>query len=345
MSMEFGLCFEGRLSEELRSSGAAVHDLGEVHASRPWTVWRARRRLAALLTRERFDAAICHMPWSLWALGPAVKSSQTSLAFWVHGTATGDHWTERWASRTRPQLAICNSHFTAHSLPNLFPSVPMDVLYCPVAAPPREAANCRAAVRHELGVEDDAVVVIQVSRLEPWKGHTLHLQALSLLRDNPTWRCWMVGGAQRKEEQAYLERLRALAAESGIAERVQFLGQRGDVARLLAAADIHCQPNTGPEPFGIAFIEALQNKLPVVTTAIGGAKEILDETCALLASPDDPAELALLLGQLIESPALRERLGRGGPARARRLCDPGTQINHLHDVLANMLQERARYVH
>jgi glycosyltransferase involved in cell wall biosynthesis len=49
---------------------------------------------------------------------------------------------------------------------------------------------------------------------------------------------------------------------------------RSDVARLLAAADIHCQPNIGPEPFGITFIEALYAGLPLVTTSIGGAIEM-----------------------------------------------------------------------
>ena len=61
-----------------------------------------------------------------------------------------------------------------------------------------------------------------------------------------------------------------------------------DVPRLLAAADIHCQPNISPEPFGIAFIEALAAGLPVVTSAIGGAIEIVDDTCGRLVPASDP---------------------------------------------------------
>ena len=71
---------------------------------------------------------------------------------------------------------------------------------------------------------------------------------------------------QRPHEQDYLNELKIQANNLDLCDRLQFLGQRSDVAQLLAAADIHCQLNTGVEPFGITFIEALYASLPVVTT-------------------------------------------------------------------------------
>jgi len=103
----------------------------------------------------------------------------------------------------------------------------------------------------------------------------------------------------------------------GIAGRVRFLGQWSDVSSLLRAADIFCQPNQMPEPFGIVFIEALLARLPVVTSAMGGASEIVDESCGLLVPRSDIDALAGALRQLIESAPLRAKLGSGGPARAR----------------------------
>ena len=73
-----------------------------------------------------------------------------------------------------------------------------------------------------------------------------------------------------------------MATELGISDRVRFAGQRDDVPGLLAAADVFCQPNTGPEPFGIAYVEALWSRLPVVATQFGGAQEIVDDSCGLL---------------------------------------------------------------
>ena len=68
-------------------------------------------------------------------------------------------------------------------------------------------------------------------------------------------------------------------------ERVAFLGARDDVPDLLAQADIFCQPNQSPEPFGIVFIEALQSGIPVVSSRLGGAAEIVDDTCGILIPP------------------------------------------------------------
>ena len=74
----------------------------------------------------------------------------------------------------------------------------------------------------------------------------------------------------------------SLVARKGLAERVRFLGERADVPDLLGAADIHCQPNSSPEPFGLAFVEALHAALPVVTSDAGGAREIVTPACGVL---------------------------------------------------------------
>jgi glycosyltransferase involved in cell wall biosynthesis len=119
----------------------------------------------------------------------------------------------------------------------------------------------------------------------------------------------------------------------GIADRVRFLGQRDDAARLMAAADVFCQPNQGPEPFGLVFVEALWSALPVIACATGGATEIVNESCGRLVEPGDAAGLAEALSALIESDSLRARLGRAGVERARMLCDPGPQMEKLQTLI------------
>ena len=119
-----------------------------------------------------------------------------------------------------------------------------------------------------------------------------------------------------------------------------FLGERRDVPALMRAADIHCQPNTAPEPFGLAFVEALDAGLPVVTTAIGGALEIVTPGCGVLVEPGNPAHLASALGALVADAAARHRLGSAGPARARALCDPTRQLEALAGILAGVRADR-----
>jgi glycosyltransferase involved in cell wall biosynthesis len=127
----------------------------------------------------------------------------------------------------------------------------------------------------------------------------------------------------------------------GIAERVRFLGQRADVADVLAAADIHCQPNTGPEPFGVAFVEALYAGLPVVTTSMGGALEIIDDNCGILVPPGEPHRLASSLFRLLRNAELRARLGQSGRVKAHDLCAPASQLTKMVRTLEQITRSEA----
>ena len=335
---EFALCFRGRLARELEEAGARVHDLGEVQFRRPWTVLRARRRLRGLLRgRGRPGAFVAHACWPHAAFGPVARAAGVPLAFWMHDAVDGRHWLERLAARTPPDLALANSRHTSATLPNLFPGARAEVLYCPVAAPAvADRPSARAEIRRELGADPGAAAIVQVSRLERWKGQGLLIDALARLRDRPGWVAWIVGGVQRPHEQAYLDELKAAAAAGGIGDRVRFLGQRSDVPRILAAADVLCQPNVGPEPFGITFIEALYAGLPVVSTRMGGAAEIVTDACGVLVPPGDPGALASALAALIADPAARARLGAAGPARAVELCDPAAVVGRLGTLLGSL---------
>ncbi|MCM2280114.1 MAG: glycosyltransferase [Oligoflexia bacterium] len=328
MEPRFALCFEGALSRGLRALGIEPVMLGVAKVSKPWTLWRGRRRLAEELRRERPDAVICHSAWAQALFGAAAREAGVRQLFWLHDAADGRHWLERWAALSPPDAAICNSRFTRETLPELFPRVPASVIYCPVSAPGRFD---REELRRSLGIAPSETVVIQASRLEEWKGHRYHLRTLGAIRELPGWVSLIVGGSQRPHEAEYLESLRALARELGIAQRVRFLGQRPDVPSLLAASDIHFQPNSGPEPFGIAFVEALYAGLPVLTTAMGGALEIVTPECGKLVAPGDFAGLEATLRELLSDPGLRARLGAAGPERARALCDPAAQLRRLRE--------------
>jgi glycosyltransferase involved in cell wall biosynthesis len=310
--------------------------LGTAQISRPWTVWRARRRLRQVLRLKQFQAVICHMSWAHALFASAVRAEGQKVAFWAHGFHTGRTWLELMARMTPPDVAIINSHFTERGVKKLFGNVPRKILYYPVALTQQKAVSeWRLAVRQELGVRDNTVVIIQVSRLEAWKGHLLQLEALSQLKDLPSWTYWIVGGPQKDDEKEYLSHLQATAARLGISNRVRFLGQRSDVQQLLAGSDVFCQPNASPEPFGIVFVEALSAGRPVVTTAMGGALEIIDESCGILTEPGNVAQLAASLGRLIASEELRRDLGLAGVSRAIELCNPASQMEKLRRTLSD----------
>jgi glycosyltransferase involved in cell wall biosynthesis len=345
MEPHFALCFEGRLGEELNDSGAHVYRLPGVRVSRPASVLRARRSLAALLLEENFDVVICHSAWTQAIFGKVVRSASLPLVFWSHAAHAGTHWLERWARRTPPDFVVCNSHYTARSLGTLYPRARAEVVYCPLELPDLSqyrTRESRASVRAELDTPTDAAVIIQVSRMEECKGHSLHLRALSLLLKSENWVCWIVGGGQRPREKAYEERLKEDADGLGLSGRLRFTGQRGDVPRLLAAADIYSQPNTSPESFGLTFVEAMHAGLPVVTTDIGGAREIVNDSCGVLVTPGSQGELAAQLRLLLDDRGLRGRMGQEGPVRARLLCDPHAQVGRLFGLLKSVVEVERR---
>jgi len=331
---EFALCFDARLAESLRAAGAPVHLLAPVRVSRPHTIRQARRRLTSLLASHAFDVCVVHAPWSHALFGATVHRAGVPLVFWAHDVWNGQHWTERWARRTQPDAIVANSAFTLGTLGNVHRGVARSVVHAPLDVRPVTLdTHQRAVIRAELSTPGTATVVAQASRMEAWKGHATLLRALGTLRHDLQWVCWIIGGAQRPAELAYERSLRELATELGILDRVRFAGERHDVPRVLATADVYCQPNARPEPFGIVFIEALTAGIPVVTAAVGGAMEIVDDTCGRLVATGDGDAWQSTLSALIADEHARTRLGAAGPARAADLCDPARQIQRLHAAL------------
>lgn len=340
MDQEFAVCYEGRFAEELRSAGVHVELLPAARLSRPLRVIKAQNRLAELLARRRYDIAITHMPWAHSMFGATMASMNLPAVLWMHG-AWQNGILEFLASRRPVSLVVANSRHTAASLVGPLARVRVAVVSPPVERP--ELIDARFSVRDELSTPQDADVVVQASRLDRCKGHLVLLDALASLRELPRWVCWLVGGTQSPKEAEYFNEIVERAKRLGIRDRLRFLGQRRDVWRLLCAADIYCQPNVGPEGFGISFVEALYAGLPVVTSNVGGGAEIVDDTCGILADPREVLQVAEAIRDLLKRPARRKALARAAPHRARTLCDPGVQINRLYELLCGTLQYPKSY--
>lgn len=337
LDLSVALCFDdGRVARELRDSGAAVYGLGVTRLSRPWQVRQARARLRRLLESEAFDVCVTPSAWTHAIFGPVIHEQGLRLVAWAHDRWTATRWLDRLAMRTRPDLVIANSRYTAEGMQLAFPSIPVRVVHCALAAPP-ERLRTRTQIRAEFGTTDDTVVILQVGRLDPYKGHGLLIQALGRVTASVPWCCWIVGGADSRAQRKYLATLEGASADAGLRERIVFAGPRQDVNAVLAAVDIFCHPNIEPEPFGLVFVEALRAGLPVVGSASGGVLDIVTDDCGRVVEPGDADGLAEVLSDLIASKELRMRLGARGPARAAVLCDPDARVSDFARALASIL--------
>jgi glycosyltransferase involved in cell wall biosynthesis len=343
MEVEFALCFEGRLSQQLVSLGVKVHQLGAVKLRDLGSVLRARASLEQVIRQNEVDLVICHACWPQVIFGGTIKRMKKPSIFWCHDILTGTNLLERFAKFIRPDFVIANSVCTQQHVDRVYANIPDRVLYCPVS--PIQVENplsVRQQVRQELGTAVDTTVIVQVSRMERWKGHSLTLAALGEIKDLDNWEYWIVGGVQRESERDYFAALQQQVIELGLEERIRFLGERRDVPDVLTAADIFCQPNLNPEPFGIAFIEALYVGLPIVTVAIGGGGEIVTPDCGYAVEPGNISQIAEALRALIEHPTKRQHFSTAAIDRAIELSNPQQQLGEIDRIATQLCHSYAK---
>jgi glycosyltransferase involved in cell wall biosynthesis len=353
--VRFAVAAPGRLEQELRDVGVEVTLLGDVRLSRPASVLQARARLARWLDEHEKGndeslVVICHAPWAYTLFAPVVRRRGVPVVLWQHTHASGRSMVERLGKQTRADLVICNSRWTTGSSSALQDQVPSAVIHPPVLLSPAstDRQRARAELRHALQLSPDAVVIFTASRLEPGKGHRQLLQAVSRLVDRPDWILCIAGGFDRPEEKRYQMMLDHEVSELGLTDRVRFLGERRDVSRLMRGVDVLCQANELPDAFGIVFAEALLSGVPVVTPCLGGAPEIVADTCGRLVPPGDVQALSDALRELIEHPALRRQLGANGHAHAAARVAPEIvlpQLARTLESLAGALSTTTRAVH
>ncbi len=167
------------------------------------------------------------------------------------------------------------------------------------------------SVRRQLGVPDGSVVLVTVASLHAVKGHVDLLRAAARLRErHPDLRLLLPG-----RDAGMLPRLREMVRELGLERRAMLLGERSDVPRLLAAADVVVQPSH-EEGFSNAVLEGMSAGRAVVATAVGGNPEaVRDGIDGLLVPPRDPVALAAAIDRLASDPELRRRMGKSARER------------------------------
>ena len=325
------LAEDGPLVEVLRDSGVSVAVLPMTGAAR--SLGRGEVRPGRLPVRVAVDTArhVVELAAHLRRLGPDLVHTN-SLKAGLYGGLAGRlagipvvwHARDRIADdylppaavrlvraavRVLPSAVLANSQATADTL--ALPArrtaeitVVGDPYFPPAERMPR--------------TEDGTLVIGMVGRLAPWKGQAVLLDALERLTTATPWRAVLVGSAMFGES-AYEAELHDDVRRRGLADRVDLVGFRPDVAAELAMMDVLVHASVIPEPFGQVVVEGMAAGLPVLASAAGGPLEIVShDRDGLLFQPGDAGELAEALTWLLEDPAARKRLGAAARVRATR---------------------------
>ena len=193
---------------------------------------------------------------------------------------------------------------------------------------PALRARHRDAARADADVPATAYAMLFAGSGFERKGLSTAIRALAHLGDGGA-RLLVLG---RGDAAPY----RRLAGELGVAGRVVWLGARPDIERWYAAADVLVLP-TRYEPFGNVHLEALASGLPVVTSAVAGGAEVVDDRCGAVVASDDAAGFAAALEKLRGRNAAELR------DAARAAAEPLTfarQVQALEEVYRRLGRNR-----
>lgn len=177
---------------------------------------------------------------------------------------------------------------------------------------PVQVFEASRRLREKLGVKPTGLLIGAVGRLAPEKNHDVLLQALRRLRVARVDAHLVIAGGGPLRDQ-----LLRRAAELGIADRVNLIGEVEDVRPVLGALDVFVLPSIAVESFSNAALEAMAMGRPVILSDIGGAREMIDDGVeGYVVTPTElPARLPALIAALYAEPRKRQQMGAAARAR------------------------------
>ena len=179
----------------------------------------------------------------------------------------------------------------------------------------------RTAARAELGFSAQEVVFACVARLSKEKNHALLLQAFQLFyAKHPQSKLLLVGDGPEQEN------LHRQVQAGGLEQAVVFAGEVSNVYKYLCAADIFVLPSY-IESLPLALLEAAACGLPAIVSKVGDMPRVVCHGENGFVFPGkDPVLLAVLMTELAENTALRQKMGRAARARMERFYPAPEQI-------------------
>ena len=237
----------------------------------------AYRQLRDLFSREWFDIVHAHTPVGGVLTRFAARNARrtgTKVIYTAHGFhfykgCPIQNWmlwypVERVMSRLTDVLVTINNEDYerakrfAHCRVEYVPGVGVDLSGF-------AAVECRGAKRTELGLRSEDFAVLTIGDINANKNHVVLIRALALLPQNV--KLIIAGEGELRGE------LENLSRKLGVANRVMFLGFRGDVPALLEACDLFCLPSKR-EGLPVSLIEALACGVPALSSSARGCRDV-----------------------------------------------------------------------
>lgn len=277
--------------EEVRAAGIA-HTALPAAGRRPWDLARSVARLRRL---AKPDLVHAHNPKAA-LLSRIAFGDRVPILTTLHGVAQGDiELAAMILRRTAGHVVVVSPHVGEQLVERGFPATRLTVVANGVPPLP---SYPRARARAELGIPPTEVVALCPARLVAQKRHDLLVDAWAELADPPL--LLLAGDGPNRA------RIFALAARHGLGDRVRLLGERTDMPRLMAAADLVALA-TDWEGLPIAVLEALGAGKPVVVSDVSGLARQFGAAVHAV-GPGSATAFAAGVREVVDDPGLRSRL-------------------------------------
>lgn len=300
--------------------------------------YRLPFQLARLIRAERFDVVHTHH-WGIFLEGALagflsrapvlVHTVHGSYIVYPHGLASRlkvaiRHVLERLLARRFTRIVAVSDSIQAY--------IERDI-----GIPARHMITIHNGIRSESVLsagenrKGGEVVFVTVGRLAAVKNQNMMIRAFAgLLAYHADAALWIIGdGPERKN-------LAALVDQLALNGKVQFLGYRTDVDKILGDSDIFLM-SSRYEGISIAILEAMRAKLPVVATRVGGVPEtVIDGDTGLLVESDDVNAMVAAMRKLVASRELRRAMGLSGNRLLDREFSIRTMVENYQRLYASV---------
>ncbi len=187
--------------------------------------------------------------------------------------------------------------------------------------------------RRQHGIPSDAVVLVTIARLFMLKGHDYIIESARELSKRFPKVMWLFVGNGNLAD-VYKRQIQHL----GLADRFRFTGliPPDQVPLAIQASDILVHPSLR-EGLARTLPQAMLCGRPAISFDVDGAREVVNENTGRLIEPKNVPQLIAACAELIADRALREKLGRTGRESVRTKFAPGTMVDTIEKVYAQLV--------
>jgi glycosyltransferase involved in cell wall biosynthesis len=329
----------GQLFEALEQMAIPSYQAGPHGLTRRSIPWLSR-----LILRQRFDLVYGNS-YSSGSRNALIAAKLTGRPFiWHIREIIKDETNRRMSYALRwADLIIAVSQASAQSVKFRVPRKPVHVVYNGIELDEfcLDRTRARRHVRSILGIPQDYTVIANIGLVCAWKGQAYGVQAASkALSGYPAAAFAFLGRLNR--EPAYANRLLAYIAERKLEDRIQFLGFRSDVPGFLGGCDIFLH-TAAWDPNPLVILEAMGAGLPVVAFLVDGVKEqVVDGETGYLVPLGDVDALAAALGECLENPSVRMRMGERGRKRVESMFTARETARKIGALVNDLLAAKSK---